>query len=198
MQWGLNKSCFPPPPQIRSIPKGKLSVNTYKIGRLLMMINIATSRAEMLQNVQNLRAHTRLWKPSQTCSREGAAPPSLGQQLVRRTPLGREHWEAAKASAETTRATDATLLLRFRQGKQILASSRTCLWRSLPGNEFFLITFVEELGFESSSQYVSHINLLNHLDTDSELHMFIPSLLSWKVPFHLLRQLLKSFSKDDW
>lgn len=51
---GINKFCFPCLPQIHSIPKGKVNLNIYKLSRLLIMINITTSRAEMLQNVTHV------------------------------------------------------------------------------------------------------------------------------------------------
>lgn len=114
MQRGLNKSRFPPPPQIRSIPEGKLSVNTYKIGRLLMMINMATARAEMLQKVPNLRTHTFV-KTFANTFEGGCGTPQLGAAAGPQAPLGRERREAAMASRETTRATDATSLLVFWQ-----------------------------------------------------------------------------------
>lgn len=74
---GINKFCFPRLPQIHSIPKGKVNLNIYKLSRLLIMINITTSRAETLQNVTHVNR-----KHSQIHSRQGAAPPTMGQLLV--------------------------------------------------------------------------------------------------------------------
>lgn len=55
---GINKFCFPCLPQIHSIPKGKVNLNIYKLSRLLIMINITTSRAEMLQNVTHVNTES--------------------------------------------------------------------------------------------------------------------------------------------
>lgn len=51
---GTNKFCFSCLPQIHSTPKGKVNFNIYKFSRLLIMINITTFKADMLQNVMHV------------------------------------------------------------------------------------------------------------------------------------------------
>lgn len=72
---GINEFCFPCLPQIHSIPKGKVNLNIYKLSRLLIMINITTSRAEMLQNVTTWtqRTFTNTRKAKCSTTHRGAA-----------------------------------------------------------------------------------------------------------------------------
>lgn len=91
---GPDEFCCAPLPQICPPPKRKVDLNTCKLSRLFLLINITTSRAEMLQSAGQGVAPA-VWAAAGLCSTCRANSPWQGPNSTE------GNWEEASATLPT-------------------------------------------------------------------------------------------------